>query len=265
MHRCLSLCLFLACVAPSHAAETARKPNIVFILADDLGYGHLGCFGQKLIQTPRPRQDGLGRDAAFTQCYAGCTVCAPSRSVLQTGYHMGHASIRINPGGVPLRAEDVTIAQVLKPAGYRCGAFGKWGLGDADTTGVPAKHGFDEFFGYLHQVHAHSHYPPYLWHNDKKYPLPGNNGNDKGLTGDKRGQHAHIEVTNKALGFHPHEQGQTVLLLRPVHHPARGIAGARGGDEAVQGQVRGEAIRRSEQTLCRSADAARRLCGDGHR
>src|SRR5207248_10549703 len=96
---------------------------------------------------------------------------------------------------------DVTVAEVLKPAGYTCGVFGKWGLGDAETTGVPWKHGFDENFGYLHQVHAHSHYPPYLWHNDKHYPLPGNSGNDRGLTGDKRGQHSHTEVTNKALDF----------------------------------------------------------------
>jgi arylsulfatase A-like enzyme len=181
-------------------AERPRRPNVVFILADDLGYAHLGCYGQKIIQTPhldRMAAEGL----RFTQAYAGCCICAPSRCTLMTGYHMGHASVRANPGGVPLLPEDITVAQVLKKAGYTCGCFGKWGLGDADTDVVPNKKGFDEFFGYLHQVHAHSHYPAYLWHNDKKVFLPGNSGNSKGLTGDKRGQHSHDQVTSRALEF----------------------------------------------------------------
>jgi arylsulfatase A-like enzyme len=200
MTRCAAAFLLLLFPLPVHAEAPPRKPRIVLLLADDLGYGHLGCYGQKHIRTPR--LDRMASEGMrFTQCYAGCTVCAPSRSVLMTGYHMGHTSVRLNSGGVPLRAEDKTIAEVLKPAGYTCGIFGKWGLGDAGTAGVPAKHGFDEHFGYLHQVHAHSHYPPYLWHNDKKVPLPGNSGNERGLTGDKRGTHSHTAVTEKALDF----------------------------------------------------------------
>jgi arylsulfatase A-like enzyme len=176
------------------------KPNVVFILADDLGHGHLGCYGQKLIRTPH-----LDRLAAqglrFTQAYAGCSVCAPSRSVLMTGLHMGHTSVRANSGGVPLRATDVTVAALLQKAGYATGCFGKWGLGDAGTEGEPTRHGFDEFFGYLHQVHAHSHYPSYLWHNGKKVSLAGNDGNERGLTGARRARYASDEVTARALAF----------------------------------------------------------------
>ena len=174
-------------------AKTKRKPNIVFILADDLGLAHLGCYGQKLIQTPNC--DRLaGEGVRFTQTYAGCTVCAPSRSVLMTGFHMGHTPVRTNPGGVPIRAEDVTVAQVLKQAGYATGGFGKWGLGDADTEGVPWRHGFDQFFGYLHQVHAHFYYPEYLWDTGKKYLLPGNEGG-------KKTQYSADVILEKGLDF----------------------------------------------------------------
>jgi arylsulfatase A-like enzyme len=170
-----------------------RKPNIVFILADDLGTYHLGCYGQKIIRTPNIDRIA-GEGVRFTQTYAGCTVCAPSRSVLMTGLHMGHTPVRTNPGGVPLRAEDVTVAQVLKNAGYATGGFGKWGLGDAATDGVPTRHGFDEFFGYLHQVHAHFYYPEYLWHNDEKVSLPGN-------AGGKKGQYSADVILEKGLDF----------------------------------------------------------------
>src|SRR5580692_6338105 len=117
----LAACSFLLAASNvAAAADTPKRPNIVFILADDLGYGHLGCYGQKRIQTPR--LDRLAAEGMrFTQCYAGCTVCAPSRSVLMTGYHMGHTSIRMNSGGVPLRADEVTIAEVLKKGGYTSG------------------------------------------------------------------------------------------------------------------------------------------------
>jgi len=187
--------LLSAAIAPAQP-----RPNVVFIMADDLGHGHLGCYGQTIIQTPNI--DRLAREGLrFTQAYAGCTVCAPSRSVLMTGLHTGHTPVRANSGGVSLRDEDVTVAEVLKKAGYATGCFGKWGLGEHGTAGVPWKQGFDEFFGYLHQVHAHSHYPPYLWHNDKRYPLPQNGGHPRDLTGDRRGQHSHDEITAKALHF----------------------------------------------------------------
>jgi arylsulfatase A len=155
--------------------QAQRPPNIVLIMADDLGYGDLGCYGQTKIRTPnidRLAAEGL----RFTDAYAGCTVCAPSRSVLMTGYHMGHTSVRGNTGGQSLSESDVTMAMVMKQAGYATGGYGKWGLGDRGTPGAPPKKGFDEFFGYLHQVHAHNYYPKVLVHNEDLYPLPGNNG-----------------------------------------------------------------------------------------
>src|SRR5438309_1408527 len=156
----------------ARAAEPARKPNILFILADDLGYGDLGCYGQKRIRTPH--LDRLAADGMrFTQCYAGSTVCAPSRCVLMTGKHTGHARIRGN-AQVPLEPDDVTVAEILKPAGYRTAAIGKWGLGNEGTTGMPNRHGFDEWFGYLDQVHAHNYYPEFLWRNERKWQLRGN-------------------------------------------------------------------------------------------
>ena len=163
-----------------HAAT--RPPNILFILADDLGYGDLGCYGQKQILTPN-----LDRMAAegirFTQVYAGSTVCAPSRCVLMTGLHTGHCWIRGNSGivrdqsgrlrraRISLRPEDRTVAEWLKRAGYVTGLIGKWGLGEPGTTGIPTRQGFDEFFGYLNQHHAHNYYPSYLWWNETKIRL----------------------------------------------------------------------------------------------
>jgi arylsulfatase A-like enzyme len=168
------LVLFLAVVA--HAAHAASKPNIVFILADDLGYGDLGCYGQKTIRTPQ-----IDRMAAegirFTQFYAGSTVCAPSRCVLMTGKHLGHATVRgnaspENSGAQMLKSSDVTLAEVLKGAGYKTALVGKWGLGMPGDEGVPNKQGFDYFFGFLSQHHAHNHYPDFLWRNDQKVALP---------------------------------------------------------------------------------------------
>jgi uncharacterized sulfatase len=158
-------------------ADAAQdKPNIVFILADDLGYGDLGCYGQKLIQTPnldRMATEGM----RFTQFYAGSTVCAPSRSVLMTGQHLGHTRVRGNAGqdNLPaqmLRDADITLAEVLKSAGYATGLIGKWGLGMPGDEGVPNRQGFDYFFGFLSQHHAHNHFPDFLWRNDQKVPLP---------------------------------------------------------------------------------------------
>src|SRR5215831_11428408 len=121
-----------------------RRPNIVFILADDLGYGDLGCYGQKLIKTPNI--DSLAAQGTrFTQCYAGSTVCAPSRCALMTGLHTGHARIRGN-ANIPLQPGDLTVAEVLKRASYTTGIIGKWGLGDAGTSGVPNRKGFDYSF-----------------------------------------------------------------------------------------------------------------------
>lgn len=176
----------------AHAQEAAR-PNIVLIMADDLGYGHLGCYGQEHIRTPH--LDRLAAEGVrFTDAYAGCPQCAPSRSVLMTGLHAGHTPVRGNSGGIPLRDADVTFAELLQDAGYRTGLFGKWGLGEAGTSGAPNKQGFDEFFGYLHQKHAHFYYTDYLWHNEAKYPLPGN-------ANEQRTQYSHDVIMDKALEF----------------------------------------------------------------
>lgn len=161
-----------ASLAGRLAGFAGRKPNILFILADDLGYGDVGCYGQQKIRTPNI--DRLAREGTrMTDAYAGAVVCAPSRSVLMSGLHTGHSPIRANVGTVPIAASDVTLAQVLHDTGYVTGGFGKWGLGDVHSTGVPSRHGFDEFFGYLHQVHAHSYYPDFLWDNEKKVVLNG--------------------------------------------------------------------------------------------
>lgn len=151
----------------------ARKPNIIWMMADDMGYGDLGCYGQKSIKTPNI--DRLATQGTrFTDAYAGCTVCAPSRSCLMTGLNTGHTPIRCNVGGAPLLPEERTVANLLKDSGYNTGLFGKWGLGDINTTGVPWKHGFDEFVGFLHQAHAHFQYPRFLYDNDKELHLKGN-------------------------------------------------------------------------------------------
>jgi arylsulfatase A-like enzyme len=158
--------------------KRADVPNIVLVLADDLGYGDLGCYGQKRIKTPnidRLAVEGM----RFTQCYAGSTVCAPSRCCLMTGLHTGHARIRGN-ARVPLESGDLTVAQVLKPAGYHTAAFGKWGLGNEGTSGIPNKHGFDEWFGYLDQTHAHNYYPEFLWRNERQWQVRGNSNGQKG-------------------------------------------------------------------------------------
>lgn len=167
---------FLPALAAAPAVLTAqrrRRPNIIWMMVDDLGFGELGCYGQTRIRTPHI--DRLAAEGTlFRTAYAGCTVCAPSRSSLMTGQHTGHTPIRSNPGGVPLLAGETTIADVLQSAGYTTALYGKWGLGDAGTTGVPGKHGFDEFFGVLHQMHAHFKYPRFIYKGDKEYRLEGN-------------------------------------------------------------------------------------------
>ncbi len=164
-----TMAFFILSAVTSAADSPAPKPNIIFILADDLGYGDLGCYGQRKIQTPhldRMAAEGL----RCTQFYAGSTVCAPSRCVLMTGLNTGHCHIRGN-ARVPLRPQDVTVAKVLKDAGYATGLIGKWGLGESDTTGVPTRQGFDDFFGYLNQQHAHNYYPAFLWRNEERVTL----------------------------------------------------------------------------------------------
>lgn len=159
------------------AAQGQRRPSVVFILADDLGWGDIGPFGQKKIKTP-----ALDRMAAegirFTQAYCGTSVCAPSRTSLMTGLHTGHSPIRANreiqpEGQMPLPEGTYTLAKLFKQAGYATGAFGKWGMGMWGTTGDPLKNGFDYFFGHNCQRKAHEYYPEYLWRNGQKVELGG--------------------------------------------------------------------------------------------
>ena len=184
-------CIVVAVVtigsASSESGAAERSPNVLYILADDLGYAELGCYGQEKIRTPN--LDRLARQGMrFTQHYCGNAVCAPSRCSLMTGKHPGHAYIRSNrkaklpedvkerygmefSGQEPIPDAEVTIAEMLKKKGYATAAIGKWGLGHFGTTGDPNRQGVDLFFGYNCQAHAHSFYPAYLWHNDRKFPL----------------------------------------------------------------------------------------------
>ena len=156
-------------------AASADRPNIVMIVADDLGYRELGCFGQQKIRTPH--LDGLAKQGMrLTQHYSGNAVCAPSRCVLMTGKHPGHAFVRSNKstppeGQYPIPDSEVTLAELLKAEGYATGAFGKWGLGGPGSSGEPLRQGVDRFFGYNCQAHAHSYYPSYLWDNEKHIEL----------------------------------------------------------------------------------------------
>jgi arylsulfatase A-like enzyme len=187
------------------------RPNIIFIMADDLGYGHLGCYGQEKIRTPHLDQMA-DQGMRFTQFYAGHCVCAPSRSTLMTGLHTGHTSVRINGGGSALLPEDVTVAEVLQEAGYATGLFGKWSLGEVGTAGEPTKQGFQEYFGYLHQVHAHFYYPYFLWKNGKKVVLGENEG-------QKKEKYSHDLIADEALNFIRRNQDQRFFLYVPFTIP----------------------------------------------
>jgi arylsulfatase A-like enzyme len=176
---------FLLLVAGTLTAET-RQPNIIFILSDDLAQGDLGCYGQKLIQTPN--LDRMAKEGTrFTQGYCGTSVCAPSRTSLMLGQHTGHSPIRANrelkaEGQLPIPADSITVAKALKGSGYATACMGKWGMGMFDSPGSPLKQGFDHFFGYNCQRHAHSYYPTYLYRDDQRFELPGNDGKGVGKT-----------------------------------------------------------------------------------
>lgn len=179
VQRLIYLWIFsIIAITTSSAQSRNDRPNIVFILADDLGYGDIGVYGQEKIETPN--LDHLAQNGMrFTQFYAGSTVCAPSRSSLLSGQHTGHTYIRGNKeiepeGQYPLADSIETFAMLLKQAGYATGAFGKWGLGMVGTSGDPNNKGFDVFFGYNCQRQSHRYYPTHLWHNDRRVELSGN-------------------------------------------------------------------------------------------
>ena len=158
--------------AQALTARSPRPPNLVFILADDLGYGDLGSFGQRKIATPN--LDRMAREGMrFTNFYSGSPVCAPARSVLMTGQHTGHTWVRGNGDAESqtLRSEDVTVAEILRGRGYSTGLIGKWALGEVGSSGAPERQGFQYYFGYLNQTHAHNYYPESLWRNGERVPL----------------------------------------------------------------------------------------------
>lgn len=202
--------------ASSGNLKSSSLPNVVFILADDLGYGDLSCYGQRKFSTPNI--DRLAREGMlFTQHYTGCTVSAPSRSSLMTGMHTGHTPIRGNKswepeGQWPLPANSFTMAEMLKARGYVTGAFGKWGLGFVGTEGDPNLQGFDEFYGYNCQSLAHNYYPYYLWHNRQKVSMSGNEGN-------KTGDYAPDKIHEAALRFMEENKTNPFFLFYPTTIP----------------------------------------------
>lgn len=182
--------------------QPQTKPNIVFIIVDDLGYRNLDCYGSTSIQTPHiDRMCGEG--IKFTHCYSGDSVCGPARSCLMTGYHMGRTPVRANSGGVPLFPEDVTVAAVLKKAGYTTGGFGKWGLGNQGKQGAAEKQGFDTFFGYYNQVHAHNYYTSHLFRNSERVELegPAHSVISNGEKIERKGKYSHYAIREETLKF----------------------------------------------------------------
>jgi len=210
------------------ANNQLQKPNIIYILADDLGYGDLGCYRQTKIQTPN--LDKMAAEGIrFTNHYSGNTVCAPSRYNLLTGKHPGHSTIRGNgcQGGCPMLTEDKTVAEYLKEAGYTTGIIGKWGNGDAGTEGFPTKQGFDYFIGYANQILAHNYWPEFIWENNKKIYLNNSvnyfdstewHGGYGSYTLDKN-EYAHHLFTNKALEFITRKKDTSFFLYLPYTIP----------------------------------------------
>jgi arylsulfatase len=251
---------FLLFYTVLHAAE---KPNIVFILADDLGYGEVGCYGQSKIKTPH--LDQLAKEGMrFTHHYTGAAVCAPARCVLMTGKHLGHAEIRNNgdskngrlfPGQWPLTEEALTIAEVLKTRGYTTGGFGKWGLGPTDSSGSPLRQGFDRFYGYNCQRNAHSFYPPFLDDDESlepinKTPIPGHLRKPKGeiIAEDYRAKtYAPDRILEEALAFLEENKDRPFFLYLPfvephlaMHPPAEWVAQYPEEWDREKGAYRGE-------------------------
>lgn len=228
--------------------SSPARPNIVLIVADDLGWGELGCYGQPVIRTPNI--DSIAREGMkFTQFYSGNAVCAPSRCCLMTGLHPGHAVIRDNgnptgmedlkakmgwefPGQIPIPSNTVTLPKLLRSAGYKTGAMGKWGLGHCGTTGDANAQGLDLFYGYYCQVHAHNHYPRFLWRNHQKEELAGNDG--KSLQGKIYSQDKFIE---EALKFIESSREQPFFLYLPFIVPHLSIQVPQASTDEYVGKI----------------------------
>ena len=214
----MSICS--AAILLMHVAAFADRPNIVYIMCDDLGYGDLGCYGQKVIQTPnidRMAAEGM----RFTDHYSGHTVCRPSRLVLWLGQHVGHTGLSGNRDR-SLTGMESTVAQSLKAAGYATGGVGKWALGNVNdpsevhNPGHPNHNGFDFWFGYLNQRNAHNFYPTFLWRNDQQIALPGNVISDdpeaRGLVASTKVTYSHDMMTDEAFGFVRQHKDEPFLL-----------------------------------------------------
>jgi arylsulfatase A-like enzyme len=237
---CVSIIFFLSqsCIdSKSHQSSISsdiNKPNVIYILADDLGYGDLGCYGQQKISTPNI--DRLANDGMlFTQHYAGSTVCSPSRSSLLTGQHTGHTPIRGNKkikgkGNFPLPRGTKTIGHILREQGYVTGAFGKWGLGYPGSEGDPLKQGFDYFYGYNNQTLAHNYYPYHLWDNNLKVILEGNKGFSKE-------QYAPILIHKKALSFIDKNKDKPFFLFYPTIIPHAELVAPKSYMEKYKGKL----------------------------
>jgi arylsulfatase A-like enzyme len=235
----LVVILIVAFALSPAAAQT--RPNIIFIHADDLGYGDLSCYGQLKFKTPNI--DRLAAEGMrFTQYYAGSTVCAPSRSALMTGRHTGHTRIRGNARH-PLLPEDVTVAEVLKTAQYKTALIGKWGLGEAGTTGVPNRQGFDYFFGYLNQRHAHNYYPTFLWRNEEQVKLRNvvpDEDNEGAGNSTNRVDYTHDLMADESLKFIERNSGGPFFLYLAFTIPhANNEARNKGMEVPDQGEFAG--------------------------
>ena len=233
----LRLCVWLCFAALlSRSVIAVEQPNVVFLFADDLGYGELGCFGQTKIKTPN--LDRLAKDGLrLRQHYSGNAVCAPSRCVLMTGKHPGHAFIRNNrstppEGQYPIPDDVVTMVELFQQAGYTTGGFGKWGLGGPDSTGMPTKQGIDRWYGYYCQSVAHNHYPTWLWDNDQRVTLDnpdfasrqklpeGADPNDPDSYASYRGKHFAMDlITEQAVKFVADNKDQPFFLYYPTIIP----------------------------------------------
>jgi arylsulfatase A-like enzyme len=204
--------IWLAAFSLPLAADA--RPNIIYLMLDEWGYFESGHMGSVDLITPNIDQFAA-EGMRFTNAYAGAPVCGPTRCSLLTGLHSGHMSMRANNGFAPIRADEPTLASMLKPLGYATGGFGKWGIGGRGTSGVPEKHGFDVFFGYYDQVHAHTFYPRYLIRNSEEVPLPGNDG----MSFYEGETHAQDVIFNESIQFIKDHQKDPFFCYLPWTPP----------------------------------------------
>ena len=231
-------CVGLSVVLASSVGAAAEQPNIIYILADDAGYGDFGCYGGEAL--PTPRIDRMAAEGIrFTRHYAGCTVCAPSRCVLMTGLHTGHCRVRGNSPGL-LQDSDVTVAEILQAAGYRTACIGKWGIGAPPPLSDPNDQGFDEFYGYISMWHAHNFYPPFLIRNGREEPLrnvsqPRWNGQDGRGVAERRVDYVPDLLTDEVLRFLRRDHSQPFFLYYALNVPHANNEGGRFSERPERG------------------------------